>query len=237
MEDENYFQIFKWMINLGLKGIELIVYAIIFSFTKEGQEIKASRKYFCELTGATKPTIDKILKKLVNQDLVIKKTKKVNNLIFNSYRVNLKGVVKKFYHQQKNFTTGKEILQGGKEILPIYNNSNNNTKTKEKCVKENKNTIKIEDVKAYAKSRGREDLAQKFYDYYTVNDWKDSNGKVVGNWKQKFILWQSQDPLGYELKRVGAGVEGADDKTVYHGRTYSKEELDSLVCDIDEIEI
>lgn len=47
------------------------------------------------------------------------------------------------------------------------------------------------DVLAYAKSRGREDLARKFYDYFTAAEWVDSNGKPVIRWKAKFITWEN----------------------------------------------
>ncbi|MFZ1389457.1 MAG: hypothetical protein WAS34_18895 [Thiolinea sp.] len=37
-------------------------------------------------------------------------------------------------------------------------------------------------AKGYSKEGGN-----KFYDYYTVADWKDAKGKQVLNWKQKAI--------------------------------------------------
>src|SRR5690606_38933966 len=49
----------------------------------------------------------------------------------------------------------------------------------------------FEEVRAYATSRGRIDLAKHFFDYYHAGDWKDGNGKAVKNWKQKFITWEN----------------------------------------------
>lgn len=51
----------------------------------------------------------------------------------------------------------------------------------------------FEEVLEYAKSRGREDLAQKFFDYFEAGDWIDSKGNKVRNWKQKFITWESKN--------------------------------------------
>lgn len=51
----------------------------------------------------------------------------------------------------------------------------------------------LEDVKAYATTRGRIDLAESFFDYYHTGNWKDRNGKAVKNWKQKFITWEIHD--------------------------------------------
>ena len=51
-----------------------------------------------------------------------------------------------------------------------------------------------EDVRAYAIQRGREDLAQPFFDFFDTGDWHDSNGKPVRNWKQKFLTWETHNP-------------------------------------------
>lgn len=50
-----------------------------------------------------------------------------------------------------------------------------------------------EEVLEYAKSRGREDLARKFFDYFNTGEWIDSKGNKVRNWKQKFITWESNN--------------------------------------------
>lgn len=50
-----------------------------------------------------------------------------------------------------------------------------------------------EEVLEYAKSRGREDLARKFFDYFDAGDWIDSKGNKVQSWKQKFIVWESSN--------------------------------------------
>lgn len=51
-----------------------------------------------------------------------------------------------------------------------------------------------EEVVEYAKSRGREDLAKAFFDYYNVGDWRDKTGEKVKIWKQKFITWENRNP-------------------------------------------
>lgn len=52
----------------------------------------------------------------------------------------------------------------------------------------------LDEVQAYAKERGREDLAAAFYDFFTVGNWHDSNGTAVKSWKQKFITWEQHNP-------------------------------------------
>lgn len=50
----------------------------------------------------------------------------------------------------------------------------------------------LEEVEEYATTRGRVDLAKRFFDYYNVGDWRDKDDKPVKNWKQKFITWESR---------------------------------------------
>lgn len=46
----------------------------------------------------------------------------------------------------------------------------------------------LEEVVSFFISKGySKEGANKFYEYYTVADWKDAKGKQVLNWKQKAI--------------------------------------------------
>ena len=134
--DNNFFQITGWMLNrLKLKGTALNVYAIIYGFSQDGESsFNGSRQYLCDFTGATKPTIDKALAELQAMDLIIKTSKKINDVIHNEYKANLEAL--------RDFTTSKETLQGGsKETLPHNKDINNkednkNIKEEEKVKKE-----------------------------------------------------------------------------------------------------
>lgn len=68
----------------------------------------------------------------------------------------------------------------------------------------------IEEVFAYAKEKGREDIAQEFFDYFTVGNWVDSKGNKVLNWKQKFLTWCSKN-----AKRQTTSTEADTDKGMY----------------------
>lgn len=76
----------------------------------------------------------------------------------------------------------------------------------------------LEDVKAYAKSRGNKVDAQKFYDYYTAGNWVDVKGNPVKNWKQKMITWESKQP-----------AEKPNKFNDFNQRTYDYDELRELV--------
>lgn len=59
-------------------------------------------------------------------------------------------------------------------------------KVQEKVQEKEKEKVQVQDVKSYFLENGYSDLiAQKFYDYYSVANWKDSKGNKVKNWKQK----------------------------------------------------
>lgn len=74
----------------------------------------------------------------------------------------------------------------------------------------------LQDVEEYAKSRNSNADPKRFWDYYNAGDWKDSEGKPVKSWKQKFITWES--------KQQKRGVTENDGKTDVR-RAYSKSQL------------
>lgn len=100
---------------------------------------------------------------------------------------------------QKEKSTKKE-----KDIY-IYSNvieeENTKNKKEKEIIKEKPHRTRkefvpptYEEVLEYARSRDREDLARKFFDYFDAGDWIDSKGNKVRNWKQKFITWENRNP-------------------------------------------
>lgn len=76
----------------------------------------------------------------------------------------------------------------------LYNNIINLQDNKKEKVKKEKFTPPtLEEVQNYANSRNRADLAARFFDYFEAGAWKDSLGKPVKNWKQKFITWENHN--------------------------------------------
>ena len=119
---ENYITIQGFMVTeLGLKGNELILYALIYGFTQDGEsEFSGSIKYMCDWTGCSRPTVSNALQSLVSKGYIEKRAETINGVTFNRYKISL-GVVKNLYGGSK------EILWGGsKETLPYINNIDNN---------------------------------------------------------------------------------------------------------------
>lgn len=74
IRDSNYVVIQGWMITrLGLKGNELLIYAVIYGFTQNG-EIKfvGSMKYLADWTNSTVESVRKCIKSLIDKGYIVK---------------------------------------------------------------------------------------------------------------------------------------------------------------------
>lgn len=60
----------------------------------------------------------------------------------------------------------------------------------------------LEEIKEYGRSVNREDIAKKFYDYYSAAGWKDTGGRKIHNWQAKYIAWCNREPKE-EKERYG----------------------------------
>jgi hypothetical protein len=52
---------------------------------------------------------------------------------------------------------------------------------------------RLEEITHYCLERHSKVDAKRFFDYYDANDWKDSKGKPITNWKQKLIAWETRE--------------------------------------------
>ena len=150
--DKNYIVIQSFMVSeLGLKGNELLIYAIIFSFSQAtGQAFHGSLSYLESRINGTRPTVIACLKSLVKKGLIEKEEQTTNGVKLCSYRVlnnladgeeapqeavkkfdegseiSLQGVVKNLNEGSKEtlHEVVKNLNEGGKETL--HNNKYNN---------------------------------------------------------------------------------------------------------------
>ena len=126
MESNNYITIQGWMCNeLGLKGNELLIYALIYGFSQDSKSMfSGGRQYIADTFNISLPTVDKALQNLINKDYIVKHSSK-DYINTDRYQANM-GVVKKLYEGSK-----ETLLGGSKETLlnnTIYNNINNISK-------------------------------------------------------------------------------------------------------------
>lgn len=118
---DSYIHIGAFMVTeLGLKGNELLAYAIIYGFSHDGEsEYVGGISYLCEWLGASKPTVINALKSLQSKGFIEKIDKTVNRVKFNSYRAVLPASEQGDTGAEKEENSpAKETDDTGKKILP-----------------------------------------------------------------------------------------------------------------------
>lgn len=108
IKDDNFFLTAGWMLNrLNLKGVPLQVFSIIYGFSQDGEgSFTGSLQYLCDFTNASKNTILKALKELVDKKYITKSESTINGVRFCTYKTNAPVV-------QKLNRGGAEIEPGG----------------------------------------------------------------------------------------------------------------------------
>lgn len=126
MKNGNFITIQGWMINeLGLRGNELMCYALIYGFSQDGESsFKGGRKYIANLLGASLPTVDKVLDNLKEKGFISRISQIVNGVTFISYKC----------IPLEDFTTHKEFLCGGSKNF-LHDNNNIDIYNKEEIDK------------------------------------------------------------------------------------------------------
>lgn len=75
-----------WMLSdLNLKGLDLLVYAIIYSFSKDGSEFSGSLSYLTEWTNSSNFGVRKSLQNLIDRGLIVKEVTYKNGVRKCSY--------------------------------------------------------------------------------------------------------------------------------------------------------
>ena len=74
VKDNNFIAIQGWMrTKLNLKGNELLIYALIYGFSQDGNSsFKGSRRYIADWCGCSLDTVDRSLGSLINKGLLAK---------------------------------------------------------------------------------------------------------------------------------------------------------------------
>ena len=106
IKNENFVQIGAWMINqLHLKGNELLIYALIYGFSKDGNSVfRGSINYIASWFGISERSTIENLKSLIEKKLITKNVIKSNgNIIGCEYAVtpiSISNEIKSYLHNQ-----------------------------------------------------------------------------------------------------------------------------------------
>ena len=131
MKSDGYFVIQGWMCNeLELKGNDLLIFAIIHSFSQDGKSrFNGGRRYLAETLNVSNPTIDKSLQNLLNRGLIIKESSG-DHINTDRYYSNSEMVIKLREGSKETLLGGsKETLPNNKYIINKDILSNDNIHT------------------------------------------------------------------------------------------------------------
>lgn len=94
IKNDSYYIIQGWMINeLKLKGTELIIYAIIYGFSQDGEsKFTGSLRYLSEFSAMSMRAVQNTLNSLVKKKLINKKSYTLSSVKHCEYRVTNTGI-------------------------------------------------------------------------------------------------------------------------------------------------
>ena len=219
MKDDNYYVVQGWMVNrLGLKGNALIVYAVLYGFTQDGNSCyDGTLGYLSSACGASKATCKRALKELEELGHIEKFSSHKNNITMNSYRCLPPGV--KMTPPPVQNDPGSEV-----KMTPYNKNSNNyidnnnppslfpgsEIDKKKKCLLRNSD-LTFEILKSELSAPEFSEVDLRFY-YESIKDWSDSADK-----KRNFNGWiatirnaMRKDAAKGKLKKVSKQEDAGD---------------------------
>lgn len=196
VKDENYINIQGWMVTkLGLKGNELLIYAIIYGFSQtEDQTFNGSLQYLADWTNSTKQGVTKNLKALVEKGYIVKEDKYINNVKFCEY------------YATKLDTVYNSVAQGIQQSLTGYttkfntpmqqsltNNINDNIDNKLDNIIELKDNVPYQEIVNHlnnsagtnyraSSKKTRELIKARINEGYTLEDFKVVIEKKTREW-------------------------------------------------------
>ena len=219
IKQKSHIVIDAYMLQLGLKGNELLIYALIAGFCQDGvSECWTSQETMAEWCGgiSTRAVRD-ILQNLITKKLITKK-ECLNKNVKYSYKV-VEIVPELSSNEQEVFSTQQEVFSGSdrnfffffylfffviNKIDNIYDNKiDNKTKKEKKEIKEKKKDLhetkervykkpNVEEISSYCQERNNNINPEQFYDYYEANGWK-INRNPMKDWKATVRNWERNE--------------------------------------------
>ena len=182
MENTDFVNIQGWMINeLNLKGNELIIYALIYGFTKDGvSEFRGSRQYMADWTNTSVRSVQNVVNSLVDKGMIEKNNhiNKYGSLEASGYKaINVpklssekNSLVEKKVHEGSEKSSSpleKKVHEGSEKSS--HNNIDNNIPNNIVDIKEK--NIKKESVNSviaeYTENKDLQDALHDFVDMRT----------------------------------------------------------------------
>ena len=214
MKDESFVTLAGWMVSkLQLKGRELLIYAVIYGFSQDGQSwFTGSVRYLAEWAGCSKRTVYTTLQSLLEKGLIRKRVKDVNGVRFCDYQAVKPdaGVVKKFHGGGEKTAPGVvKKFHGGGEKTSDHNieHSIDNISIEQTDRKSQAATKAPEKGNTSGGLSGDTGLG-KLVDFYQAN-FGLIGGYLLDDLRQTYEEWsdRSKDPAGIMLKAMQIALE------------------------------
>ena len=252
MNYDDYFVVqARMVVELGLSGNRLLVYALIHGFCKDGNnEFTGSINYLCEWTNLSRNTVMSILKSLVDDKLLNKREYIVNGVKYCAYSMGdcgkLPSLGRFWGGSAKNAPPVQKEEQGSEKTSPNNIRDNNIDKRIEDTIissKKEKRFVKptIQEIQAHILEKGYTFDAEAFYAFYESNGWKVGRNPMK-NWKAACTTWAKKRNNN---NNNNYGKETITDKirrSVAEANAFSQQLSDRIgkqadVCDGDNPEV
>lgn len=173
------------MLDLNLKGNELLAFAIVWGFSQDGQSYyNGGSSYLSRWLGITKDNCRAVLKRLEGKGVIEKHDVYMNGVRFCQYRATTPKTT--VGTAETAFTTAKT----GDSNYNSNNNSNNinniESSARARFIKPS-----IEDIDNYCRERMNGINAKEFFYHYEANGWK-VGPTPMKDWKAAIITWETK---------------------------------------------
>ena len=190
MKNDNYIIVAGFMINeLHLTGNDLLVYALIYGFSQDGETLyTGGRGYISKTLDISTRTVSRILDNLETAGLIEKYTDDYNGVKLNKYRVtNCQGGGQNVTGGYDKMSRGGDKMSQGYDKMS-HNNTNNNTNN----IKRGFVKPTLAEVKDYCRERNNNIDAETFIDYYESNGWLVGKNKMK-DWRACVRTWEKKN--------------------------------------------
>tara|TARA_Y100000004_G_scaffold197110_1_gene269814 strand:- start:1908 stop:2555 length:648 start_codon:yes stop_codon:yes gene_type:complete len=168
----------KLYLEKGLTWTDKLIILEVHSFSNNGLECFVSNEHLAEFTQASLSSVEKSISKLVKQGIIVRTKKKIEGSYQRFLRV-----------ANSNFCEDEAVNSaiGHPYILRPTNINIQKQINKPKRERTPVNNMVV--IHAFVEAGSTEKEANKFYDYYESNGWKQGKGKPIINWKAAARNW------------------------------------------------
>lgn len=196
IDDENYINIHGWMMNrLGLRGKELMAYAIIYGFSQDGAGwYYGGRSYLAAWLGCNAKTAGTLLTNMTEKGLIVRKEAVTSNGRTYRYQVAQLGSKIALTSGEMEPTRGENRPNLGAKNAHI--NIKGELKEEEKRERGRFAPPTRDEVEAYAREKGYNGFpVDRFIAYYESNGWMVGRTKMK-SWKAAVSSWWLREDKG-----------------------------------------